>query len=147
PYAGLIFDEAGNLYGAASSGGPGSGGTVFELSPSDGGWNFNLLYGLPGNRDNPGPEGTLLMDSAGNLYGTTLKQGAHELGNVFKLTPSDGAWNYTSLYDFAGGTDGAYPTGVLVMDTRGNLYGTTSEGGNVTQDCQYGCGVVFEIAP
>ncbi|MFZ0311872.1 MAG: choice-of-anchor tandem repeat GloVer-containing protein [Candidatus Korobacteraceae bacterium] len=147
PYAGLIFDEAGNLYGAASSGGPGSGGTVFELSPSDGGWNFNLLYGLPGNRDDPGPEGTLLMDSAGNLYGTTLKQGAHELGNVFKLTPSDGAWNYTSLYDFAGGTDGAYPTGVLVMDTRGNLYGTTSEGGNVTQDCQYGCGVVFEIAP
>ncbi len=147
PYAGLIFDEAGNLYGAAAYGGPGNGGSVFELSPSGSGWNFNLLYSLSGNPDNPGPEGTLLMDSAGNLYGTTLKQGAHSLGNVFKLTPSSGGWSYTSLYDFTGVADGAYPTGVLVMDAGGNLYGTTNEGGNVTQDCQYGCGLVFEITP
>jgi uncharacterized repeat protein (TIGR03803 family) len=147
PFAGLIFDNAGNLYGAAAHGGPGGGGTVFELSPSGSGWNFNLLYGLPGNPDNPGPEGTLLMDSAGNLYGTTLKQGAHGLGNVFKLTPSYGGWSYASLYDFAGAADGGYPTGILVMDASGNLYGTTNEGGTYTEYCEYGCGVVFEITP
>ena len=87
------------------------------------------------------------MDSAGNLYGTTLKQGAHGYGNVFKLTSSKGGWSYTSLYDFGGGPDGAYPTGALLMDASGNLYGTTNQGGNLKQGCDYGCGVVFEITP
>ncbi|MGA2371372.1 MAG: choice-of-anchor tandem repeat GloVer-containing protein [Candidatus Korobacteraceae bacterium] len=65
-------------------------------------------------------------------------------GAVFKLTPSNGGWTYTSLYDFTGGSDGSFPRNV-VMDANGNLYGITTYGGN--RACQAGCGVVFEITP
>jgi uncharacterized repeat protein (TIGR03803 family) len=81
------------------------------------------------------------MDAAGNLYGTTLADGANGYGAVFKLTPSNGIWTYTSLHDFTNGIDGGYPYSTLVLDQRGNLYGTASSGG--TQ----GLGVVFEITP
>ena len=83
----------------------------------------------------------LIMDGAGNLYGTTKADGSHEFGNVFKLTPSRGGYTYTSLHDFTGGSDGATPIGGLAMDANGNLYGTTDAGGSV------GDGVVFEITP
>jgi uncharacterized repeat protein (TIGR03803 family) len=138
PYAGLFFDQAGNLYGATAHGGSGDGGTVFQLSPSGGNWNFNLLFSLTGQE---GPVSALIMDGAGNLYGTTKADGSHEFGNVFKLTPSSGGYTYTSLHDFTGGSDGATPIGGLAMDANGNLYGTTDAGGSV------GDGVVFEITP
>jgi uncharacterized repeat protein (TIGR03803 family) len=83
------------------------------------------------------------MDSAGNLYGTTGCSGAYTAGTVFKLTPSDGSWTYTSLHDFTGGSDGASPWSNVVFDPNGNLYGTASGGG----DLICGCGVVWEIAP
>ena len=152
PTAGLVFDQAGNLYGASSAWGPGGGGTVFELSPLGGGWTYTLLYSFSGsaggncpNPDNqnagPGPWATLAMDGAGNLYGTTLCDGSNHLGNIFKLSPSGGAWTYSSLHDFTGGNDGGYPISNVIVDANGNLYGTASAGGS------QGHGVVWEIAP
>lgn len=137
-FGGLIFDRQGNLYGATSYGGPGDGGTAFQLSPANGGWNFNLLSSFTGP---PGPASTLIMDHAGNLYGTVDYVGAHGCGSVFKLTNSNGNYTYTSLYDFNCGDDGKNPVDGLVMDSSGNLYGTTENGGSA------GVGVVFEITP
>ena len=79
------------------------------------------------------------MDSAGDLYGTTAADGMHQRGSVFKLTRANNSWIYTSLHDFTGGADGAYPYGVLSFDALGNIYGTASSGGT------FGNGVVFEI--
>lgn len=69
------------------------------------------------------------MDAAGNLYGTTIGDGAYGYGAAFKLTHSGGSWNYTSFHDFTGGTDGGTPTCSLVFDASGSLYGTTRQGG------------------
>ena len=159
PIAGLVADQAGNLYGVSSTDGPESGGTVFELSPSGGGsWTYQTIYALPngnpredycfiavGTEGCSGPWGTLLMDPAGNLYGASYGNGTHHYGNVFKLTRSGGSWTYTDLYDFTGGNDGANPVGSLILDGTGNLYGTTLGGGST--NCFRGCGVVFEITP
>jgi uncharacterized repeat protein (TIGR03803 family) len=143
PHAGMIFDGAGNLYGASSDGGPNGGGVIFELMPLGSGWTFNEFYnltGTPGYRTGPGAN--LFMDNAGNLYGTTQGSvGAPDWGTVFKLTLSDGAWAYTLLHRFTGGSDGAYPICSLVSDPNGDLYGTTSQGGT------NGYGVVFKITP
>ncbi len=135
---GLMRDSAGNLYGTTFSGGENGGGTVYELSPSNGGWTFTTLYNLSGNG---GSFAVLIMDSAGNLYGTTLLDGANGQGNVFKLTPSNGGWIYTSLHDFTGGSDGGQPFGQVILDANGNLYGTASIGGANNK------GVVWEITP
>ena len=144
PVAGVIFDSSGNMYGSTIHQGQGGGGTVFELTPSGGGWTFGTLYGFPGST---GPEATLIMDAAGNLYGTTVQDGFYGYGSVFKLTPSSsGSWSYVSLHDFTGGSDGAYPYSNIVFDTQGKLYGTASLGGT-GQACTGGCGVVFEITP
>jgi uncharacterized repeat protein (TIGR03803 family) len=140
PYAGLVLDKAGNLFGAATEGDGGSaGGTVFELTPSNGSWNFNLIYTVAGW----GISGTfrdVLLDSAGNLYATTHCDGQYDAGTVYRLTPADGSWTYTSLYVFTGGTDGLYSFSNLVV-SHGSLYGTTNQGG------ANGYGVIFKIAP
>jgi uncharacterized repeat protein (TIGR03803 family) len=145
PVAGLIRDVAGNLYGSTAGGGSGGGGTVFELSPSGESWTFNLIYSLSGGG---GTEGALSMDTNGNLYGTTESGGAYGFGNVFKLTRSNGSWTYTSLHDFTRGADGAFPISNVVIDSAGNLYGTTSSGGFSNDSlCAGGCGIVWEITP
>ena len=151
PAAGLIFDPSGNLYGATTHGGTGSGGTVFELTPSNGSWIYSLVYSFSGPpKASCGPQGSLVMDGAGNLYGTTFCDGAHGFGSVFELTPSGGGWTYTALYDFTGARNGGYPYGSVVFDSNGNLYGTASIGGTGS-DCDDGsldgCGVVWEITP
>lgn len=146
PEAGLIFDHSGNLYGAAAGGGAGGGGTAFELAHSNGSWHFDLLYSFVGSPGYGGPAASLIMDSAGNLYGTTLGDGVYGYGSVFKLTHQGGGWTYTSLHDFTGESDGASPYSSLVFDSSGNLYGTTAYGGSGI-NCQSGCGVVFEITP
>ena len=146
PTGGLIFDASGNLYGGTGEGGTGGppAGTVFELTPSNGGWTFHSLYSFPGcaypYNGCAGPAG-MAMDAAGNLYGATYLDGAYGYGNVFKLTPSGGSWTYTSLHDFTGYADGAYPNSPVVFDAQGNLYGTASYGGAYDQ------GVVWEITP
>jgi len=144
PLAGVILDQAGNLYGATTSGGSGQGGTVFELTPSGDSWTYNLLYSFTGPSNGAtvvGPIGNLAMDAARNLYGTTFADGASGYGAVFKLTPSGQGWSYTSLHDFTGGSDGSYPYSNLVFDNQGNIYGTASGGG------AFGLGVVFQIRP
>lgn len=131
-----ILDASGNLYDDIAQGV--NGGSVYELSPNgNGGWYFNTIYTFSGN--GPGPVSTLTMDSAGNLYGVTYLLGAHNFGNVFKLTRNGNTWSYSSLYDFTGGTDGGQPFGQVILDSAGNIYGTTTGGGTT------GNGVVFEI--
>ena len=147
-YDGLILDPSGNLYGTSNMGGSsgcdGYGcGTVFGFTPGGGGgWNFNTLYTFTdGIGSSSGPGEKLVMDTAGNLYGTTYQDGAYFAGSIFKLTPSNGSWTYTSLHDFTGGGDGAFPVSNVTFDANGNLYGTASAGG------AYGAGVVWEITP
>ena len=144
PFAGLIFDPSGNLYGATTwGGGTGNGGTVFELTPAGSGWSFQTLHAFtrqPGELAG-GPVASLVMDTAGNVYGATYGDGVYGLGSVFKLTPSGGGWTNTTLYDFTGGTDGLLPRSNLVLDANGNVYGMTASGG------AYGRGVVFEVTP
>lgn len=141
PDAGVIFDDSGNLYGSTIYAGTGGAGTAFELS--NGSWGFTLLYGFVGANE-CGPHSSLVMDQAGNLYGTTICGGVYDdgLGSVFKLTPVSGGWMYTDLYTFTGGSDGKNPIGGLVIDaSSGNLYGTAADGG------AYGYGVIFKITP
>ena len=136
----LLRDSAGDFFGAASSGGEFGDGAVFELSPAGGGWSLQVIYSF--EQSGIGPFGGLAMDTAGNVYGTTLYQGAFHSGTVFKLSPSNGSWTYTDLHDFSGGSnDGCNPYGGVSLDRNGNLFGTT-----------YNCGVsdngvVWEITP
>jgi uncharacterized repeat protein (TIGR03803 family) len=142
PYAGVILDPAGNLYGATQYGGSGGGGTAFELSPSGGGWTYTVLYSFIGSGGGhaKGPVADLVMDAGGNLYGTTGGDGIYRFGSVFKLTHGGGGWTYTSLHDFTGGSDGLLPRSNLVFDGSGNLYSTAYGGVD-------GNGVVFQITP
>ena len=142
PYAGLIFDQAGALYGATMFGGQAGGGTVFKLTPVNGIWNYSTVYSFNGpGGAYCGPAGNLIMDAAANLYGATQCDGTYGLGSVFELTLSGGRWTYTSLHDFANGSDGGNPVGPVMLDASGNLYGTASRSGSSGQ------GVVFEITP
>lgn len=137
---GLILDAAGNLYGTTTYGGPESGGTVYELSASDGSWHYSQLFALmSGNPHLSGPTARLTMDAAGNLYGTTFQGGEFQAGSVFKLTPGIGTWTYTALHDFTGGTDGSNPGSRVLLDGQGNVYGTAQFGGSL------GNGVAFVI--
>ena len=149
PQGGVIFDNAGNLFGGTAFA-PTGNGTVFELTPSGGQWTYTLLYSLTSGQSGiPGPLGTLAMDATGNLYGMTFEGGdvfgagacEYGCGTVFKLAPSVGAWVYSLLYKFTGGTDGAQPYDGVILDRNGNLYGTASAAG------ARGQGVVFEITP
>jgi len=143
PYAGLMMDQQGNLYGTTCCGATNLNGSVFELTRSPD-WAFSTLHAF-GGPDGQEPLGTVVMDAAGNLYGTTSAGGANGWGTIFKLSPGSGGWTFTSLYDFCPGgypcTDGAGPSGTLAIDAAGNLYGTTMNGGAT------GGGVVFEFAP
>jgi uncharacterized repeat protein (TIGR03803 family) len=135
PYAGLIRDAAGNLYGTTSRGGDYDGGVVFKVDSSG---TEALLHTFTGGADGAYPYAGLVRDAAGHLYGTTYYyDGASGCGVVFKLSKSG---EETVLHNFAGGTtDGCYPYGGLLRDKAGNLYGTTYEGG------AYNYGTVFKL--
>jgi uncharacterized repeat protein (TIGR03803 family) len=148
PFATLIFDAGGNLYGATNSGGnyqcdPYFGcGTVFELQPgAQGKWSKTVLHTFSG-KDGAYPSASLIFDTAGNLYGTTLSGGgADGYGTVFKLAPGvNGRWTETVLHIF-NSQDGGLPNCSLIFDAAGDLYGTTQTGG------AYGYGTVFKLAP
>ncbi len=146
PNGNPVIDASGNVYGETDSYGPNGGGTVWKLSSGNGGWSFSVLYAFTGATGG-GPFGGLLLDQAGNLYGTTIYVGAHGYGSVFQLSPVDGGWRYTSLYDFTGGSDGGLPYSSVSMDSSGNLFGVTEVGGT-SQNCGgVGCGTVWKITP
>jgi uncharacterized repeat protein (TIGR03803 family) len=150
---GLIFDAAGNLYGVTAAGGSKNSGTVFKLSRvGHGDWAEAVLHAFD-NKDGASPAGSLIFDTAGNLYGTTEDGGAHNFGTVFKLAPgANGSWTETVLHSF-NGKDGNLPNSALIFDSLGNLYGTTAGGlygavrrGNL--NCSgVACGTVFKLAP
>jgi uncharacterized repeat protein (TIGR03803 family) len=155
PEASLIEDSAHNLYGTTASGGTSHLGTVFEVSPPGTAWTETVLYSFAGGNDGAYPYSDLIFDKAGNLYGTTLLGGGPSCygdlgcGTVFQLAPpaTQGApWTETVLYRFTGGSDGGGPFAGLIMDSKGNLYGTTFEGGAFV--CRKTrCGTVFELSP
>ena len=151
PYAGLIFDKAGNLYGTTEFGGTNNQGTVFEITPTSSGWTETVLYNFTGSTDGGQPYASLIFDSAGNLYGTTNFGGSSSCsmgcGTVFKLTPGSGGWTESVLYAFTGGSDGRESYARLRFDAAGNLYGTTLLGGNIGSVCSEGCGTVFKLTP
>ena len=144
PMGGLVFDQSGNLFGTTAFGGTGGAGTVYELSPSSGGWVFTTLYNFPSGAF--GPSASLTIDVSGSLYGTTASDGPSYAGSVFKLTCSGNGWTYTSLHDFIG-SDGNSPMGTIALDSRGNVWGTASGGGTGLGCPASGCGVVWEITP
>jgi uncharacterized repeat protein (TIGR03803 family) len=170
PTASLVFDSKGNLYGTTRIGGSSLNcknnkksigcGTAFELSPgAQGRWSETLLYSFTNvNGDGAYPYANLFVDGVGNLYGTTASGGVSgkceglgtpNCGTVFEIMPGAGGWSEKIIYEFKGySDDGAYPMAGLVMDSRGNLYGTTELGGN-DSNAQYdlGFGTVFELSP
>lgn len=151
PLSGLFRDGAGNLYGVTNMGGAFNFGTVFSLTPSNGSWMENVLYSFDYIYGDGNPEyGSLIMDAAGNLYGTSPGQGGapetqQYFGNVFMMTPSNGDWNYINLHTFTCAADGGDPFSTPLMDSDGNLYGTASIGG---EGCfEEGYGTVWELTP
>jgi uncharacterized repeat protein (TIGR03803 family) len=158
---GLISDASGNLYGTTELGGNQAGqclsiggcGVVFELTPnSDGTWTDTTIHTFLGGADGIQPHGSLVLDSAGNLFGTTIYGGTgcsgsyYNCGTVYELSPDGkGSWTETIIYNFQGGTDGNYPQAGLVAKS-GDFYGTTGFGANT--GCNgLGCGTVFELTP
>jgi uncharacterized repeat protein (TIGR03803 family) len=138
----LIFDAAGNLYGVTELGGTYGAGSVYELYSTQAGWKTTVLYDFKGAPDAANPYGGLILDKAGNLYGTTYFGGTAGMGAVFQLVPGpNGAWQENVLYSFQGGTDGSFPTTTLLFNAAGSLYGTTSTGGRPSCDC----GTVFRL--
>ncbi len=170
PVAGLAFDDAGNLYGTTSAGGSGSWGTVFKLTPGENGsWTESILYSFTDGTDGAYPSGSLTLDASGAVYGTTVYGGdmncesdrkqlriqvkvppkgtIYGCGTVFRLTKGSGnSWTETVLYSFTGNTDGGYPSGNLISDSSGTLYGTTASGGSST-NCGGGCGTIYSLTP
>jgi uncharacterized repeat protein (TIGR03803 family) len=154
PWAGLIFDSAGNLYGTTASGGKYGFGVVFELSPGASGWTETVLHGFTNGNDGGTPYSALTMDSAGNLYGTTLGGGiqtcsafAAGCGVVYELSPVSGAGWKESVLHFFNETYGQAPEGGVVFDAAGNLYGTAVAGGELNGCDGDGCGIVYKLAP
>jgi uncharacterized repeat protein (TIGR03803 family) len=144
PYGPLVADTSGNhLYGTTYYGGTGNLGEVYELTNSGGTWTQTVIYSFLGSSNNDGanPFGGLVLDSAGNIYGTTYVGGPSNQGTVFELSKSGGTWKETVLHSFndISGSDGYYPYGALAFDAAGNLYGTTLYGG------KFGGGTVFQL--
>ena len=140
PWAGLVLDNKGNLFGTTGQGGYGVG-TIFELSYVVGvGWTEQVLYSFQDASDGRYPVAGLIFDSSGNLYGTTNLGGSGGAGTVFELSPSGDAWTFKLLYSFSGPENWACgPSATLTMDGTGNLYGTTACG-------NYTSGSVFKLS-
>jgi len=143
PEAGLIFDTGGNLYGTTFEGGSAGFGSVFKLSPNPGGtWSESVIYSFQLGSGGTGPIGSLVIDHAGNLYGTASGGGDGGEGTVFEVSPNgDGTWTETTIHTFFCCSDGSGSYANLIFDAAGNLYGTTRNGGS------FDGGVVFELTP
>jgi uncharacterized repeat protein (TIGR03803 family) len=149
PFAGLVRDSAGNLYGTTYYGGTNDLGVVFKLDRTN---KETILHTFTGPPDGAGPDGALFLDASGNLYGTTSLGGetsacsvGNGCGTVYQLRHTASGWKETVLYRFDQGT-GTFPMGALIRDPAGNFYGTTYQGGG-TGCSGFGCGVVFRLKP
>jgi hypothetical protein len=162
PDSTLLMDGSGNLFGETLGGGGSTStclnvgcGTIFELSPDGSGeWTKKTLHEFLGGQDGSGPDGGLVLDAAGNLYGTTIQGGgtcavtSAGCGIAFELIPqAGGRWKEAILHRFGiSSTDGFAPSGGMVFDARGNLFGTAGSGGSTSTECGvFGCGTVFEL--
>jgi len=154
PYSPVTIAPDGSLYMALSQTGvKGNMGGVFRLVPNGNSWTEQSVYYFGINVDGQFPQSSLVFDNAGNLYGTTQHGGITPslgYGTLYRLTPTQGSWTETILYNFSGGADGGVPSGSMVIDNNNNIYGTTWYGGNA-QTCFIGpipgCGVVFQFSP
>ncbi len=160
PASGLISDAAGNFYGTSEAGGGATGsdcasdgcGAIYELTPnSGGGWSEKVLYSFQGGSDGSYPNGSLVSDRKGNLFGVTLNGGSTPCyfnlgcGTVFELQRGPSGWTKSTIYQFVGGSDGMGPIWGLTIDSKGNLYGTTEYGGGLV--LPFGYGTIFELSP
>jgi len=151
PWGGVVIGHNGALYGTTQEGGDGGVGTVFELRPGATFcrsflcyWSETVLYAFTGTPDGAYPRYVnLAFDHAGDVYGTTSEGGMYGYGTTFELTPSGSGYSESILHNFAGNPDGESPYAGVVLDAAGNVYGTTSDGGN----CDYGCGTVYQLMP
>jgi uncharacterized repeat protein (TIGR03803 family) len=133
PNAGLVLDGSGNVYGTTQWGGAYGRGTVFEMTPAG---NETVVYSFDGAANGAYPNGGLVRDAEGNLYGTTYQGGAYNFGIIFKITALG---QFTVLYSFPGGAAGANPYANLNLDQQGNIYGTTNSGGS------HNFGIIFKL--
>lgn len=149
PLGQITFDQAGNLYGTASTSESDQyNGSVFEMAPSNGGWTFNLLYAFPSSGFSSGAlEGGVVFDSQGNLWGVQGFGGTDDCsdvgdpcGSIYKLSPSQSGWTETTVFGFSASIGGC-PSGTLVLDRSGNFYGTLCTNG------PYGSGGIFQFVP
>jgi len=150
PMGDLIFDAAGNLYGTNQGSGKYFSGTAFKLTPNgSGGWTSTVIHAFNYMNTHDGyyPEGGLILDAQGNLYGTASYGGTAKYGIVFKLGLVNGVWAEQILHAFAGGTvkDGAVPQNSLYLDGLGHIFGTTAAGGNTGCSAAQGCGTIYEV--
>jgi len=141
-YENLAFDQAGDIYGTTLEGGVYGDGTTFELTPSNGGWTESIFHSFgSGRTDGEYPQSGVVLDIAGNVYGTTGEGGTSTYGTVYQFMPSNGSWLENVLVNFDG-ANGGEPHGNLIIDGSGNLYGTATDGPN-----GYGASVVFKLTP
>jgi uncharacterized repeat protein (TIGR03803 family) len=138
----LARDKSGNLYGTTEVGGDTGSGVIFRLKPgARGRWQETILYSIPGGKGGSGPVGGVVIGPGGILYGTTSAGGSTGCGVVYKLAPgAKDKWKYTVLHSLLG-PDGCNPAANPILDSKGNLYGTTPAGG------AYEVGVAFELTP
>jgi len=145
PTGNLFFDPAGNIYGTTQAGGTFDYGTVFQLTKSGGNWTESVLYSFASGQDGNGPTDGVIMNSAGNLFGTTPYGGINNCqggcGTVYELTPSGSGWTEQIIYRFQGKPDAQRAYGGLILDSAGNLYGASYEGG------ENGGGTAYELSP
>ncbi len=141
PVGKLVFGSDGGLYGATYNGGSFGSGTAFKLTFSSGVWSANTIFSFSGGDNGCGPNGGVIFDTSGHLYGTTSYCGADNEGTIFSLTPTIGQWTMKVIHTFTGATDGGQSESGSVMDSKGNLYGTASLGGLFAE------GTVFKLAP
>ncbi|MGC1372050.1 MAG: choice-of-anchor tandem repeat GloVer-containing protein [Candidatus Sulfotelmatobacter sp.] len=152
PVGGIVMDKSGNLYGTTPWGGSSHldpfepAGTVYELSPTESGWLFQVLYRFPAGLGQS--FAGLTLDGRGNLYGTTTVGGIYGAGSVFELqrpTETGDPWMFANIFSFDG-PNGSYPVSGVVFDKAGNLYGAGG-GGGTGQNCDGPCGIVYELIP
>jgi uncharacterized repeat protein (TIGR03803 family) len=142
PYAGLVRDKAGNLYGTATAGGSADHGTVYKLTSTTSGWQQTVIHSFSGSSDGNAPYAPVVFDSHGNLYGNTYLGGSAGQGIVYRLSPQpSGEWTETIVHTFLGqgADDGGQTFAGLVLDKNGNVFGSTFAGG------KFNYGTVFEL--